>query len=260
MSVQERTIVNEEEEEAQKKQKKILGLFPRKAKSPRPNLSGDIARRESSTSTEYDDDDIRQDDAVGLENSGMPTSDSVESLASEDDPSVKAIPKTAGFDFKAISRELGKDIDVNTLRQPVPMPAPPVTTPLERSESAPPPEAESSSSSSRARPSLYLSAEDEIGDITSSMESSFPANAPAEDSWTTRPGSAPLSSPIESPPVAAYNAWNNTPFSMPGRSAPPARPHPPEFLSNPFDNSSVSEAVKWGRGDKDRALAEENPW
>ncbi|WWD16611.1 hypothetical protein CI109_101039 [Kwoniella shandongensis] len=175
MSVQERTIVNEAEEEAKRNRKKILGIFPVKDKASRSSTSGTSTPNPNNPGRtsggpspnpakggeyEYDDEDADADGLPPREEADLgdlssnnvgETNDEArrkaaleeEKARKEEEEAVKAIPKTAGFDFQAISRELGRDIDLKNLKQPIARPIDSVHTdpraPLERSGSAPPP-------------------------------------------------------------------------------------------------------------------------
>ncbi|ORY29519.1 hypothetical protein BCR39DRAFT_531941 [Naematelia encephala] len=325
MSVQERTIVDEEEEAARKNRKKILGIFPRRggkstskpasgSTTPNPDhwtatrSSGDkVSPTSKGGQEEYDDDDLPpREEEVDI-GEGPPASQSMESVATEDDPEARRIPRTAGFDFAAISRELGKDINVDKLHHPESRPADKTTStsitddvpPPERSGSAPPPirikvevPAEDRPSS-LARSISYTDttpeeqAEDD-GDIaaTTAPQLSLADATPAWDRPITSPSS--ISPPVESftsgfkAPTFGFNAWTSPPSSasasttsLPLRAAPPARPHPPELMANPFAVSSSIGASKagengglgsagalggWGKKPEDEQWATKNPW
>ncbi|OWZ64032.1 hypothetical protein AYX15_04131 [Cryptococcus neoformans] len=173
MNVQERTVVDEAEEEAKRNRKKVLGIFP--VKNNRSSDSGrntPTTEKHSGTSTpnpsvsqaaagecELEDDELppREEVDIGQLHSEKDTWSPVEEEKELEIKAVKqreeeeqkereaiqAIPKTAGFDFQAISRELGKNIDVDKLKEPEPRYFPPalmeIHAPLERSGSAPPP-------------------------------------------------------------------------------------------------------------------------
>jgi hypothetical protein len=291
MTKQERTIVNEAEEEAKKNRKKILGIFPRSKKTGSQPNSGSATPNTASTSAnktsgeyEYDDDDLppREGD-IGELNHPNQSNDSV-----NEDESVKGISKTAGFDFKAISRELGKEIDVDKLParpeevQPRVVPIVKVESipPLERSGSAPPRSfgteeiKEDARTITSARSGSVLSPrsfggdgdDDDIGDIAGSTQQlsihsasnldlpSWGRSSPsslqdrAESSSFQDRISPPLPSPSSSKTSSyGFNAWsqpsNPSVPTQPLRSAPPARPHPVEFLANPF-------AAEGGEADK----------
>ncbi|EIW66799.1 hypothetical protein TREMEDRAFT_70052 [Tremella mesenterica DSM 1558] len=242
MSVQERTIVREaeEEEEANPTRKKILGIFPRQSKrsasgvktptttsnSEKAAVAGGVVPIPSSPG---DDDALppREDEGdIGLASTSAARSQ--ESLATEEDAEVRGIPKTAGFDFAAISRELGKDVKVDSLPTPSPsISISPIFQPTpERTGSAPP--------------------------ITSSFKSSFNFGFNA---WT-----------------APNSVSTDAKVAVPMRSAPPARPHPPELMANPFANNSTLDikdtsggSVTWdkklsGVNGVDEQWAEKNPW
>ncbi|RSH94567.1 hypothetical protein EHS25_004371 [Saitozyma podzolica] len=261
MSVQERTIVNEAEEEAKRNRKKVLGIFPRKSSSrtgsgantPTPRASTDAARQGSTPP-----------DAEG-------TTSSLHGRRRRMEAAVRAISKTAGFDFQAISKELGKNIDVDHLPQPaerpgegLPLPRPDQRAPIERSGSAPPvtvvtppdeevqwiPSPAPVRRTSYADPATRQEEEDDQGDITASMGGMSLSDLPSWDrpeSVTSAKVSPPAESSSWRSPAFSLNAWSastpsnsnssrgNTPsaFSVP-RAAPPARPHPPELTANPF--------------------------
>lgn len=225
MSQQERTVITAEQEEALRNPpKKILGLFPRRQKAGSVSsnkLSSGSSTPAARPSTEkapleeYDDDDLppREEEAV-------------KEAINAEAAAVAKIPKTAGFDFKAISEVLGKDIDVDTMPAPRPQPASTATVdalkktsvaPLERSESAPPPlQAEPASASSTAS-----------WDTSSSTTSHTNGSNPSLPSFT--------------------NEWSTPAAFPPLRSAPPARPHP----ANLFAASKKEDSERW---------ATENPW
>jgi hypothetical protein len=283
MSIQERTIVNEDEEEAKKQPKKILGIFPGRSKSrvtsgtttpnsntPRPSVS--------SPSQPYDDDDDdlpprEEEGDLGSQRMNGLGAASTDSLAEEAE--VKAICKTAGFDFKAISKELGKDIDVNTLKQP----AEPATrssipslpsAPLERSGSAPPPQAiqvtiqppAESAIPSMTRSASYVPppqrfSEENDGDISGNAS---PATMSGMDMplWGRQSSiSPPLSSSITIPNFGWGSSASSSTLSL--RAAPPARPHPPELTVTPFASAGMSGVDPWG-SKKEEDLATTNPW
>jgi hypothetical protein len=278
MSVQERTIVNEAEEEAKRNRKKVLGIFPRKSSSrtgsgantPTPRASTDAARQGSTPPDAEGDDELppreeEEDGDIGL------GSHQAAAVDAEEEAAVRAISKTAGFDFQAISKELGKNIDVDHLPQPaerpgegLPLPRPDQRAPIERSGSAPPvtvvtppdeevqgiPSPAPVRRTSYADPATRQEEEDDQGDITASMGGMSLSDLPSWDrpeSVTSAKVSPPAESSSWRSPAFSLNAWSastpsnsnssrgNTPsaFSVP-RAAPPARPHPPELTANPF--------------------------
>ncbi|ODO04703.1 hypothetical protein I350_05312 [Cryptococcus amylolentus CBS 6273] len=341
MSVQERTIVNEAEEEAKKNRRKILGIFPVKQTSASnsgqntPNAGASTpTTTQAAAAGEYeleDDDDLPPREEVdigelpsakshspasGMEKEATDAEDAAQAeraraVKEEEDrrleaEEVKAIPKTAGFDFQAISRELGKDIDVDKLREPEPRKLPPLHVPLseprplERSGSAPPPhdfapppvdDAWSSTAPDNGKSSKLFPAElDDGGDISGntykvrqmSLADDMPSWGNPEPVTTPSPDTGHQSSSTGS--RWAWNTWGSsssaTGTSTPGlklpKAAPPAKPHPPEFL-NAWGESEASggfassmevisgmnfpagyEANK-KRIDEER-MAEENPW
>jgi hypothetical protein len=267
MSKQERTIVNEAEEEAKKNRKKILGIFPRSKKSGSQPGSGSATPSTATTPAktsreyEYDDDDLppREGDIGDLIHPNQ-SNDSV-----HEDESVKGISKTAGFDFKAISRELGKEIDVDKLParpediQPrvVPVVKIEAIPPLERSGSAPPlsvgtgDDKEDSRTVTSARSALSPRSfgvdgdDDDIGDIAGSTQQLSIHSASNLDlpSWgrsspsslQDRAGSSlsqdrispPIPSPSSSSKASSYgfNDWSQPPNSS--APAQPVRSAPP---------------------------------
>jgi hypothetical protein len=265
MNIQERTIVNEAEVEAKTKSK-ILGLFPRSSKSrsvsgsatPEPIQQGDIRRPgPGERSTSYDDADA--DEELPPRQEGMESKESVV----EEDEAVKAIPKTAGFDFAAISKELGKDIDVDRIKVPSGREEERLTWGEERTGSAPPlaPEefqlpmtramsfADSSSREEEERTPPVQNLNLETADYTAAWEQ--PATSPSI-----------VISPSSSPYYPTSNAWSQPTSASIPRPAPPARPHPPEFMVNPFAGDE-KKGGGWGWGKKQKSLEEEaikNPW
>lgn len=307
--MQERTIVNEADEEAKKNRKKILGIFPRSKKNG--SGSGPGSKSGSGTATpkdqtgssstspskgdkqkageyEYDDDDADADDLppregdIGDLGYIQHENDSTDSIGrrrrEEEDEAVRNIPKTAGFDFAAISKELGKEINVDALPVPEEARSKAATTstagaaarpspvaiaedrpPIERSGSAPPfsvtPTGDDDEPTptptamgmARATTSMFPPRsfgnegdDDDMGDIAGStrdlsIHSASNLDLPSWDRQSTElPVTARMSPPP--PPALAYNAWS-PPASqpIPTRSAPPARPHPTEFMAhNPF--------------------------
>lgn len=313
MSVQERRIVNEAEEEAKKNRGKILGIFPRRAGSgsntPVERKSADLPKK---TSADYEDGDElppREEADLGSMSAADVDLDPKEREELEkrrkaeeearraEEKALAAIPKTAGFDFSAISKELGKDIDLAKLDRPEPRPEPqsaiPSTThvPPERSGSAPPITVDQPTNppmgSHLPRSLSYAPDEDDEGDITfASNQASKLAIGDmgmASSPWDQpRPSSAASASPPVSAASAkapafnfGFNAWSTTatvaaPVSsgMPMRAAPPARPHPAELIANPFASTGSAGAFGASNGyggekagwKKDEELATNNPW
>lgn len=320
MNIQERTIVNEAEVEAKTNQKKILGLFPRSAKSrsasgsvtPEPIQQGDIRRPGPGDRTgSYDDGDADEDlparessSTLAPQSAAMESKESVGSV--EEDPAVKAIPKTAGFDFAAISKELGKEIDVERIKIPTGRveigeeEKERFRWGAERTGSAPPPaalavsgsEGEERDTEVMFQPSPIRSAsydfsparqvEEEEEDAPTAAVRNLSLRTSEETAAWDRPASPtiPKSTPdivISPSSLTSYpsyptsNAWSSqpSPTSIP-RPAPPARPHPPEFMANPFANGLGDEKKingsgggGWGWGRKQKSLEEEvskNPW
>ncbi|KAL1410336.1 hypothetical protein Q8F55_004344 [Vanrija albida] len=307
--VNERYIVmdEDEEEEMRKKQKKILGIFPRK-KGSKPGSVGSTPRASTSTnpepktSTDDNDDELppREETATPprLEQEEADLGErhpaTTRSSMSQDEAAVH-IPKTAGFDFAAIAKELGKDIDVDKLKDPSRDPnnhatSPGLTPPAhpERTGSAPPASLPSPRPSSddplpppaRSQSALVGLPVDDDGDIAITAQKALALET--TPSWD-RPAPPPVdvsawSAPPQThkaPSVFGFNAWS-TPaapptgsFSSSGmRAAPPARPHPAELMSNPFADSGnggggglppLGRTGSWGKKDDDK-MALENPW
>lgn len=283
--VQERYVVNEEEaaEEEEKKQKKLLGLFPRKGKGSRNNsgrstparMSGDTHGSPSEkrrTGADDDDELPPREEEVEADIGDMPKSSS----PVDEEAAVQHIPKTAGFDFDAIGKVLGKDIDVDKLQHERPdvRPTSPLKAP-ERTESAPPP-APASPSPSERRPISPparsqsaahnstafqgLAVEDD-GDIAITAQKNASTEMPSWDrpAWPveTSQSRSPASN-SKAPSIFGFNAWSSPASgsynetgvrtAAPMRAAPPARPHPPELMANPFANPFASN----GEGDVGR--------
>jgi hypothetical protein len=346
MNVQERIVMTEENEEEASRKRKILGIFPRKTSGSHPtpqtathtvpgfSVEGGEPAKAGASASEYDEDvdDLppREDDGdIGLASSDDRPSLEEENAAAAaaaaaaeraEAEALKSIPKTAGFDFHAISEVLGKDVHPEALRQPEPKLKPAaraeeekmmVPTALERSGSAPPfnirVEAPAATTATGVSPIMARSAsfvdassptreepdampedndDDEIG-VASAVDSLSISNLPTWDrpAYTNISPTLPLatssSSPTIKPPAfQGWNAWaassstSSVPSGLPPmRSAPPARPHPPELMANPFasnDNSDISSSGglsasilgKWDsrRDDKDDQWATKNPW
>lgn len=310
-------MVNAEEELAKKKRNKVLGIFP---------VRGDGARSASGSSTptangvavdaaggvvaprrgsieEYDEDadePPREEADLGdLSSPGAEASHVVHQVVDrEEEESVKDIPKTAGFDFDAIGRELGKDIDPDKLRpdpQPNPIPMPPADA-LERTGSAPPISiavhsgtSDPFSPSRLARSASYVHTartpeeeDDDAGDITRSTSDLTVTDMP---SWGRPDPSPPVSasagssSSLKLPAIGGWNAWSGPTTEAPPRlpspslrAAPPARPHPTEWMDNPFasassglgsgTNISANGFGAWGsaRSKGPEEDATKNPW
>ncbi|WWC68750.1 uncharacterized protein I206_102684 [Kwoniella pini CBS 10737] len=354
MSVQERRIVDEAEEVAKQNRRKILGIFPvNNNNKPGGNLGSGTStpnpdkekNGESSTlptpgpggGYEYEEDDDlppREETDLGeLPGSASSSKDleleqeenrrimlqRQEEEKKKDEEAMKSISKTAGFDFKAISQALGKDIYLDQLKQPEPFkhhsgPLSEVRIPLERSGSAPPPVVNDSPTEENTWSSAKLPStssfsrvdgndvEDE-GDITTSMtrglslsdlpsweKPQIPINPEQEQDEEEKEEAETKSSSVFKSPVFSWNAWNSTSGNIPTaneilkdtpkpvRFAPPARPHPKEFINmNPFmstnegwgnnptqssmgmiKNDSDFERDKKRKEDEDEA--ETNPW
>lgn len=312
--VNERYIVmdEEEEEELKKKQKKILGIFPRK-KGSKPGSVGSTPRASTSTnpdsskvSTSVDEDELppREETAtpprIEQEEADLGERQPATSRSSiSQDETAQHIPKTAGFDFAAIAKELGKDINVDKLKDPSRDPnnhhheatspglsphhpertgsAPPASLPPPRRPSADHP----MSPPARSQSALVGLPVDDDGDIAITAQKALalettpswdrPAPPPVDVSAWSAP---PQTQTHKAPSVFGFNAWS-TPaaaptgsFSSSGmRAAPPARPHPAELMSNPFADGGagggglppLGRGSSWGKKDDDK-MALENPW
>ncbi|CAK9782804.1 DUF726-domain-containing protein [Cutaneotrichosporon oleaginosum] len=320
--IQERYIVQDEEEEEQRKQKKILGIFPRKNKGSRNNSgrstparkSGDVATSSATPAREADDDDDlppREDHLPPREEEAdlgeMPrashdprasgdspkTSSDVPKISSPDpadeEAAVRHIPKTAGFDFAAIGKVLGKDLDVSKIdHNPTPPAEARSTSPLkvpERTESAPPPSASPASFSHPGAPrsntanSFHGLPVEDDGDIAimaqkHAAEKEAAASASLEMPSWDRPA-WPVEDKKKAPSVFGFNAWASPASAQSGsynqmgmRAAPPARPHPPDLMANPFANPFASNgdersgAGATSRSGQPKRLEDalENPW
>lgn len=160
LSIQKRTVVNEQEEEQRKAKSKLWGLFPRKQGStsgqstPKVNPPPSFSHPSSSgKAEEYDEGEDDGDIGKG----GVytpPVSTPSSRLAVPNQPitqpssaanSTADLPATAGFDFKKISDVLGKNVDPEEVTLPQPSIVVPESVrqlrdraPLERAESAPP--------------------------------------------------------------------------------------------------------------------------
>ncbi|KAL7419736.1 hypothetical protein Q5752_005652 [Cryptotrichosporon argae] len=310
MSVQERTVVDEAAEEEKKRGKKILGIFPRSRQGSR-QASGrstpvphgpPLATAPAPAGGAEDNDDLPpregqdtppRDADIGDLHAAAESTESVQADDEEEDAQVRAISKTAGFDFAAISKELGKEIDVDRLREPDPraagVPLAALSSTIERPESAPPLDAATIACTSigRSLSAIQPTGEDAAGDITASAPTAARTLSLGEgsdmSSWDgPSPGKVSPVGAGSSKSLFGFNAWS-TPSSasfvstststsnltLPLRSAPPARPHPPEFM-NPFAEPSADAATLPGtlagaRGLgklslKDDKMAMENPW
>nr|ODN85187.1 hypothetical protein L203_05139 [Cryptococcus depauperatus CBS 7841] len=315
INVQERIIVNETGEEMKKNRKKILGIFPVKSKSGSgqqtptieepPGTSARHTDHAIAGTYELDDEDDlppREESDLGDIGSARSTVSSTpvkteaeketERKAREQEEeerkeaeAIKAIPITAGFDFQAISRELGKEIDISTIQKPephhrFPMPVE-YRTPLERSGSAPPlssavtpsagdaawsaavgSETDPNKSTSSLR--LSISGENNDGDIaavTKVKQMSVSDNLP---SWNRSAASEQVATVDITPPASAkgsskgwsWNAWSSGSNSAAElaaasepktpRVAPPARPHPPGLVNAWAFDSTVSGSLGGG--------------
>lgn len=298
MNQQERVIVNEEEEEAKRNKSKILGIFSRANKTKngsgastpidRKSSSATASKRTSYDAADEDDDDLPPREVSAKEGSspsqgdlGMGQNPSTDSLAhaqikaaqKAEEDAVRHIPKTAGFDFAAISKVLGKDIDVDKIKVddgnrgkggdgPQVSPIAVNTDGIERSTSVPPrvnisvhaaPEEVPRSSlrdvergsgygavNGIGRSSSYsvpIRTEDDEGDIT------FGADTSGADVWGRRPSppderSSRLSPSALSSASAAASASASSQTSVWGKTSPVASPpiSPPTSATSPFAN------------------------
>ncbi|KAG8966185.1 hypothetical protein FRC03_012303 [Tulasnella sp. 419] len=167
-ALMEESLANKEEAKAAKPQPKgrLSSLFSKKPSNPQtpvsrpPTVSSVTAHAQQAKPSFNDDDDLpareeKHGATISRSSTSTPPSRPDTPKASpvktttvqepEDDKS--GIPKHAGFDFDAIGKVLGKDINPDDIRQPIPRKpgSSPLSTPLttattlERSESAPPP-------------------------------------------------------------------------------------------------------------------------
>lgn len=252
---EDRIIITEEEEEARRAAKKSWFGRSKKAKpgsglsSPQPASSRppsiDKARKPGEAPPKYDEDADDLPPRASLEKSGAAATGHSKLRSSIDEteerwPSASpplptdnsgtespsaALPVTAGFDFAAISRALGKDIDVDALKAPAAGPqaaalpaAIEVKPPLERSESTPPSAAafDDPASALWAKSDLPCSSPLATSSMHDLSRLSFdPTPVPADDeddSWS----SAAHAVPSPSSPSYDTNAWGAT---SPYRSA-----------------------------------------
>ena len=242
MSVQERTVVTKDEELAKADTNKLLGIFPRSGKKSAPG-SGTATPTSRRRSTEKsspqlgnsDDDELppREEESNG--DIGMATSAdagaSKDSLVLQEEEVVKAIPKTAGFDFQAISRALGKTIDVDAIKEPSPrhpgsfspMQSPQI---LDRSGSAPPP---ISIEPPREQPTSNTWTADAETGMRSLSFSSSPDTPPEGLAASSRYA-------VVQPPVSDVSPWDRPSSAPPNGFAPD--PSPP-LASSSSGNKSI---------------------
>ena len=290
--------MNESEEEAKKDRGKIMGLFSRRDKqvsgtsTPVARTSSEQPKGKDGTS-EYDDDDLPPREEADLGSMAPSTADAeldpkqmeerekarkaAEEAINAEKRALQAIPATAGFDFAALSKELGKDLDLAKLDRPEPARVPSATkfisqpvTAIERSGSAPPIHVEPPSDPFITRSSSYApSTDDDDGDITFASNQASKLTLSDASAWgQPRPSTASpsLSPSSKQPPSYAFNAWSASPTGTANngaltRSAPPARPHPAEFSANPFATDAPAMALgEKGSWRKDEDLATNNPW
>ncbi|EJT46431.1 integral membrane protein [Trichosporon asahii var. asahii CBS 2479] len=299
MSVNER--ITEEEEEARRK-KKILGIFPRRKKKTKrrgsddsgSTMSGTASGRVSSTYNDIDEDDMlppreehpadntggntgagseEPEEADLGERPSQADIEAAEAAAAAEKEAISRIPATAGFDFAAISRELGKEVDPDKpvgATSPRPVPAVRLPSPLNRTGSAPPPlpptpdeqptppapQRSNSAFDGRDSSALGLPVDDD-GDIAITAQKLSVQDAWDRPAWPeSSPNLAASPARAPSPPpkgLFGFNAWasstspsgSHSPlppsgsYDMDGKlMAPPARPHPAEF-TNPFASSGM---------------------
>lgn len=200
--------------------------------------------------------------------------EAAEAAAAAEEQAISRIPATAGFDFAAISRELGKEVDPDKIpdsTSPRPVPAVRLPSPLGRTGSAPPPlpptpdEAapppgpvrSNSAFDGRDSSALGLPVDDD-GDIAITAQKLSVQDAWDRPAWPepspSSPGGGSVRAPSPPPKgLFGFNAWASstspsaahTPlppsgsYDMDGKlMAPPARPHPAEF-TNPFASSGM---------------------
>lgn len=250
MEDMERIVMTEEEEDARRAAKKRWFGLGRKSKPnsglTTPNISRppsfDHSGKAGGTPPDYDEDADDLPPRSSTSSNGPPilrandddkTPPASPAIVQSPDVPIdisgsqspdSALPAKAGFDFAAISRALGKDIDVDALEAP---PAGPqvanlpfidVKPPLERSESTPPSLTEPSTSSD-SPPSSPL-ASPFLHDLSRLSLDSAPASTSAlpssslNNAWSSEPDLPPE-------PSISYdtNAWGSTPSSL-YRSAP----------------------------------------
>lgn len=299
MSVNER--ITEEEEEARRK-KKILGIFPRRKKKTKrrgsddsgSTMSGTASGRVSSTYNDIDEDDMlppreehpadntggntgagseEPEEADLGERPSQADIEAAEAAAAAEKEAISRIPATAGFDFAAISRELGKEVDPDKpvdATSPRPVPGVRLPSPLNRTGSAPPPlpptpdeqptppapQRSNSAFDGRDSSALGLPVDDD-GDIAITAQKLSVQDAWDRPAWPeSSPNLAASPARAPSPPpkgLFGFNAWasstspsgSHSPlppsgsYDMDGKlMAPPARPHPAEF-TNPFASSGM---------------------
>jgi hypothetical protein len=255
--VEDRIVITEEEEEARRAAKKSWFGRSKKAK-PGSGLSSpaaasrppsiDVSRKPGEAPPDYDEnaDDLltrvsidkaapapagssKLRSSVYETEEGPPSPPSSSAPLPTDDHSgadspSATLPSKAGFDFAAISRALGKDIDLDNLKAPAAGPQaaalPPIEAkpPLERSESTPPSAAafEDPASSLWAKspsPSSSPLATTSLHDLSRLSLDTTPLPADA-DSWAS-------STPIATSEPISYdtNAWGAASPASPYRTA-----------------------------------------
>jgi hypothetical protein len=313
--VQERYIVLDEEEEVRKKEKKILGIFPRRKKTgngsqpstPLPPGASDGSGSRAGTPA-IDDDDLppREEEAISqlqdedgqdggdIGGGGKARRTASEEAAAAEAAAMRAIPEHAGFDFAAISKELGKDIDLHKLRDPgahyagspvsprvapvVPAPAPertgsaPLPVPPSPSPSTSFPPAPVRSASTRAPEDEDEDAGGDIGGPTTAVRGlaiDMPAWG-ASEGWgqpsarLTSPSApaavaAPSSSSSSAASVFGFNAWSkdsSSPAAPSGSFGPDGMRAAPPARPHP---ANITNPFAGAWGDKEK-MTMENPW
>lgn len=249
MSIQERIIITqEEEEEARKKKNKVWGIFPRSKKSnsgrstPTTQLPPSFESDKKGSAEYVDDDETTRRSGLSP---GEP--ESPRSTGSSLD-----LPKTAGFDFKAISKVLGKDVDPEHVRLKMPPPYKPAEEsiqsappPIERTQSAPPsnPVAESPET------------EKELVVDWPTPERAFQYR---DDSTLSDPAPAPPARPFPSHVLAAAASIVNaspSPYDTPSSVRSPYRNDYDEPEEDADGDISAAFGVK-----RNDSLSMENPW
>ena len=256
-------ITEAEEEELREAKKKRWYSRKKKATpstlstAPTSRATSSESKRKTSTSSvpEYDDDDLPpregEDDHPPLPRSPLTqttagSSPEIPSRASTDDPlESPTLAPTAGFDFKAISQALGKDIDVDALQAPsagLPPPSASASrTPLERSESTPPAAVEpvrNTTGLGIGRPSpLSASTTNSMEDLSSHAERSKSFSSSSNlPSWSS-PSAQGSHTKFSSAPAADDNGWG-APTNKPwGGRAMPIEPEEPAITYFGSDGS-----------------------
>lgn len=147
MSVQERTV-EEKDEERRKDSKGVWRIFKKGKGTDSTKSTGQqgVTPPPSYISNQSTDNKVEEYEEDSGDISSTHVTGELGKRVEQDEPETPSdLPKTAGFDFKAIGEVLGKNVDPETVDLPQPktnVPALTVVTkptqPLERSESAPP--------------------------------------------------------------------------------------------------------------------------